>query len=47
MDKEIMDLRGLIERPSKETREDCSGKLDKSLQNMIWRPGEKSTTIGE
>jgi hypothetical protein len=47
MDKEIMELRGLVERSSKETREDYGGKLNKSLQHMIWRPGENPATTGE
>jgi hypothetical protein len=47
MDKETMELRGLIEISAKETREDCSGKINGTLQCMIWRPGENPATTGE
>jgi hypothetical protein len=47
MEKDTMELRGLIEISSKETREDCSGKIGGTLQCMIWRPREKPATSGE
>jgi len=47
MDKETMELRGLIERSAKETREDYNGKIGGALECMIWRPGEKPATTRE
>ena len=39
MDKEIMELRGLVEKSAKETREDRSSNPNEALKNMIWRRG--------
>jgi hypothetical protein len=47
IDKETMELRGLIERSSKEIREYCNGKIGGTLQCMIWRQGKKPTTVRE
>jgi len=47
MDREIVELRGLVERSTKETREYCGGKINEDMQHMIWRPGENPTTTGE
>jgi len=47
MDKEIMELRGLVEKSNEDTREDCGGKLNKDLQHMIWRLGENPSTTRE
>jgi hypothetical protein len=47
MDKKIMELRWLVERLSKETREDFSGNLSKYLQHLIWRLGENHVIVGE
>jgi hypothetical protein len=40
MDKEIMELRRLMQRSDKETREECSGKTNGALQHNIWKLGE-------
>jgi hypothetical protein len=47
LDKEIMELRGLMKSSSKETREECSDKVGESLQFKVWKPGEESATTGE
>jgi hypothetical protein len=47
MDKEIIELRGLVERSAKDTTKDCGGKLNKALQHIIWRPGKNPATTGE
>jgi hypothetical protein len=56
LDEEIQEIRRLMLKSAREivnnrwrlTRGDCSGKINASLQQKIWKPGENlATTSGQ